>query len=39
MQWRYGKATKGMYLDGHEQADVIEYRKGFLVCMQEYQNA
>lgn len=37
MQWRYGKATKGMYLDGHEQADVIEYRKGFLVCMQEYQ--
>ena len=37
MQWWYGKATKGMYLDGHEQADVIEYRTGFLVCMQEYQ--
>ena len=37
MQWRYGKATKGMYLDGHEQADVVEYCKGFLVRMQEYQ--
>jgi len=24
MQWRYGKATKGMYLDGHEWVDVIE---------------
>jgi hypothetical protein len=37
MQWRYGKATKGMYLDGHERADVVKYRTGFLVRMQEYQ--
>jgi len=37
MQWRYGKATKGMYLDGHERADVIKYCEGFLVRMQEYQ--
>ncbi|KAG1728563.1 hypothetical protein EDB19DRAFT_1584123, partial [Suillus lakei] len=25
MEWRYGKVTKGMYIDGHEWADVIEY--------------
>jgi hypothetical protein len=37
MQWRYGKAMKAMYLNGHEQVDVVAYCKGFLVCMQEYQ--
>jgi len=37
MQWWYGKAVKGMYLDGHEQADVVAYHERFLVCMQEYQ--
>jgi hypothetical protein len=27
-----------MYLDGHEQVVVVvEYREGFLLCMQEYQ--
>ena len=38
MNWRYGKATKGMYIDGHERADVVEYRKEFefLVRMEEY---
>jgi hypothetical protein len=36
MEWRYGKATKGMYIDGHERADVVEYRKGFLSRMNEY---
>ena len=36
MNWRYGKATKGMYIDGHERADVVEYRKGFLARMEEY---
>ena len=37
MQWQYGKATKGMYLNGHKRADIVEYREGFLVRMQEYQ--
>ena len=37
MQWWYGKVQKGMYLDGHKQADVVEYHKGFLVHMEEYQ--
>jgi hypothetical protein len=37
MEWQYDKATKGMYLDGHEWVDIVEYRKGFLLCMQEYQ--
>ena len=23
--WRYGKLRNGMYLDGHERADVVEY--------------
>jgi hypothetical protein len=38
MNWRYGKSPKGMYIDGHEHADVVEYRKGFLVRMEEYSN-
>lgn len=29
MEWRYRKATKGMYIDGHECGDVVEYQKGF----------
>jgi hypothetical protein len=36
MNWRYGKATKEMYIDGHEQDDVVEYCKGVLACMEEY---
>ena len=36
MGWRYGKATKGMYIDGHECEDVVEYWKGFLAHMNEY---
>jgi hypothetical protein len=32
MQWWYGKVTKGMYLDGHRWADIVEYCEGFLVC-------
>src|SRR6202041_2223740 len=28
-------ATKGMYIDGHERADVVEYRKAFLSRMDE----
>ena len=38
MKWRYGKPSKGVYLDGHERpdVDVVEYRKGFLKRMAEY---
>jgi hypothetical protein len=30
MQWRYGKALKGMYIDGHERDDVVAYRDTFI---------
>ena len=26
-----------MYIDGHERADVVEYRKGFVECWREYE--
>jgi hypothetical protein len=28
--WTYGKLKNGMYLDGHERSDVVEYRQGFV---------
>jgi hypothetical protein len=28
--WSYGKLKSGMYLDGHERPDVVEYRKLFV---------
>jgi len=34
MGWRYGKMANGMYLDGHEREDIVEYRTWFLT---EYQ--
>ena len=30
MGWSYGKIKNGMYLDGHEREDVVEYRRGFV---------
>ena len=30
MGWRYGKAPNGMYVDGHECTDVVEYWTWFL---------
>jgi hypothetical protein len=30
MKWRYGKALRGMYIDGHERADVVAYRGTFI---------
>jgi hypothetical protein len=30
MGWRYGKVDGGMYIDGHEREDVVEYRTWFL---------
>lgn len=35
--WRYGKIKKGMYIDGHEREDVVQYRKEFLVRWSEYE--
>lgn len=29
MGWRYGTAKNGMYKDGHESPEVVEYRKAF----------
>jgi len=30
MSWRFSKDPKGMYIDGHERADVVAYRSEFL---------
>ena len=30
LNWRYGKKKRGMYIDGHEREDVVEYRRGFI---------
>ena len=30
MDWRYGRAPNGMYINGHECSDVVEYRTWFL---------
>jgi hypothetical protein len=31
----HSKFTKGVYVDGHERDDVVEYRKKFLEDMEE----
>ncbi len=36
MEWRYGKAMKGMYINSHEHGNVVKYQKGFLAHMKEY---
>jgi hypothetical protein len=35
--WRYGRHSGGMYVDGHERADVVEYRRTFVSCWVEYE--
>jgi hypothetical protein len=30
MGWRYGRKKNGMYIDGHEREDVVEYRREFI---------
>jgi hypothetical protein len=37
MSWRYGAKKRGMYIDGHERADIVEYRKGFVARWKEYE--
>ena len=33
--WRYGKLKDGMYIDGHEREDVVEYRRQFVARWKE----
>ena len=37
LSWQYQQKKKGMYIDGHECEDVVEYRKGFFECWKEYE--
>ena len=35
--WRYGRHKNRMYIDGHEQWDVVEYREQFVERFKEYK--
>ena len=35
--WTHGKTKNGMYLDGHERLDVVEYRKSFVERWMGYE--
>jgi hypothetical protein len=35
--WTYGKLKNGMYLDGHERSDVVEYRRAFMERWMGYE--
>jgi hypothetical protein len=37
LSWRYSQKKKGMYIDGHEWEDVVEYRKKFVEHWKEYE--
>jgi len=37
LNWRYGKKKRGMYIDGHEREDVVEYRRAFVKRWKEYE--
>lgn len=37
LDWRYKKLANGMYIDGHERADVVEYRSKFVERWVEYE--
>ncbi|KAI0070203.1 hypothetical protein K474DRAFT_1609121 [Panus rudis PR-1116 ss-1] len=37
LKWRYGRTRNGMYVDGHEREDVVEYRKAFVERWKEYE--
>jgi hypothetical protein len=36
--WKYGRHSNGMYVDGHEQADVVEYRHAFVARWGGYES-
>lgn len=35
--WRYSQKSNGMYVDGHERSDVVEYQKAFVERWQQYE--
>lgn len=37
LSWQYQQKKKGMYIDGHEHVDVVEYQKEFVECWREYE--
>ncbi|KAH9039245.1 hypothetical protein EDB85DRAFT_2141193 [Lactarius pseudohatsudake] len=37
LDWQYGQPQKGMYVDGHECKDVVNYRKAFVERWKEYK--
>ncbi|KAI0083234.1 hypothetical protein BDY19DRAFT_900582 [Irpex rosettiformis] len=37
LSWRYTRVRKGMYVDGHEREDVVEYRNAFVKRWKEYE--
>ena len=37
LSWWYQQKKKGMYIDGHEHVDMVEYRKGFVDRWREYE--
>jgi hypothetical protein len=30
LNWHYKQSQNGMYIDGHEQEDMVQYRKAFI---------
>ena len=37
LNWCYGHKKNGMYIDGHERKDVVEYRNQFIKRWREYE--
>ena len=37
LDWCYGHKKNGMYIDGHERVDVVEYRNQFIERWREYE--
>ena len=35
--WRYGRQQNGMYIDGHEHEDVVQYRNTFVQRFKQYE--
>jgi hypothetical protein len=37
LNWRYTRKKNGMYVDGHEREDVVQYRNEFIARWKEYE--
>ena len=37
LDWRYGRKKNGMYINGHEREDVVQYQTKFLARWKEYE--